>query len=85
MQQSPPPFNSQFTASCVPSNVASVLTAPQWATEIIDEKSIKQSNQIEKFVNKINLKVETLEVKVNDMSTKVTDVEKSNDFISKEY
>ena len=46
---------------------------------------MSQIDLIERFVNKINLKSEILETKVNQMSTYVTDVEKSNDFLSKEY
>ena len=66
------------------------ISAPQWATEIIEDiKSIKQSvakiDEIETFVNKINLKVEILKLKVIEMIPNVTDVEKSRDFTSEEY
>ena len=84
-----PSMTSNMATNMAP-NMAAGLSAPQWATQIMEDiKSIKQSvskiDEIEKFVNKINLKVETLEVKVNEMSTKVTDVEQSNEFINKEY
>ena len=88
LMQSPLAFNPRFPVSSA--GVASGISPPQWATEIMEDiKSIKQSvskiDQIEKFVNKISAKVDTLEIKVNTMDTKVTDVEKSFDFLSKQF
>ena len=36
-------------------------------------------------MNKISAKADTIEIKVNTMGTKVTDVEKSTDFLNKQF
>ena len=84
-----PPFNSQMPTPGSTAPLQPPPPPPQWATEIMEDiKTIKLSmskiDSIEKFVNKINLKVENLEIKVKSIDTKVTETEKSSQFINKE-
>jgi hypothetical protein len=62
-------------------------STPVWATELInDVKSLKLSSQnVEKTVNTINLKMSEFETKLVTLETKVNEVETACIYISSEY
>lgn len=62
-------------------------STPVWATDLInDVKSLKLSSQnVEKTVNTINLKMSEFETKLVKLETKVNEVETACTFISSEY